>query len=90
LTKWIESGERRWNDGMSDEPKKPYRKRFSFSNLIARLILYGATLLFAQRIVSGETEAWVHIGGCLPVRCHVINGKPVSPWVERYIFWNGY
>jgi hypothetical protein len=73
---------------MSDEPRHPYRKLFR--NLIARLIIYGATLLFAQRVVSGVTSAWLPPeGGCLPVRGHVINGKPVSPWVERYIFWNG-
>jgi hypothetical protein len=73
---------------MSDEPRHPYRKLFR--NLIERLIIYGATLLFAQRVVSGVTSAWVYEGGCLPVRRHVINGKPVSPWVERYIFWNGF
>jgi hypothetical protein len=76
----------RYNRGMSDDLLHSYRR--SSRNWVAILFIVASALLSAQRIAASATADMLRVG-CLPMPWHTINGKPVSPWVERYIFWNG-
>lgn len=73
---------------MSDDLLHHYRKLFR--NCVAIPFIVASALLSAQRVAAWATADTLHGYGCLPIRWHTINGQPVYPWVERYIFWNGH